>query len=123
MDGVGADRRRRPGARTDTLNVAFRSGPSGVELLLQVERRVHQLLVLCEVGHRRGIGVLLHQLLFRPEVQGRVLDDAIEHFAEDFLGVTSQHVVVQAIDELHELLVLLVDLVDADGKLVVPGDE
>ena len=81
------------------------------------------LLVLFPVRLEIGVSVLLHQFLLALEMVLRVIHQLLQGLAlEGFVG-RIENGGLQVVDQVHQLLVILVDGRDADAETVVPGHE
>ena len=79
--------------------------------------------MFCLVCGEIGVAVFLHQLLFLPEVDERILNQVIQGLSKNFFTAALRHRRMQFIQQTDPLLVLPVDQIDLHAQRFIPLDE
>ena len=89
---------------------------------LQFAGAPDQFLVLRFVFFHSRITMLEHQPFLMAEVPDRAIDQLIQYRCKVFLGFPFHYGVVEDIENVHQLAVILIDLVDADAQYLAPNN-
>ncbi|HEV8517097.1 MAG TPA: hypothetical protein VGQ54_00890 [Burkholderiales bacterium] len=85
-----------------------------------VAQLIEQSLMILFVRPKSAACMVAHELFFEGEVSGYSLEQIAEKGGNALLGIASTKLLLQLIDQLYELLVLVVDRLNADAVFVLP---